>query len=387
PQTSLALFLVGWGVAAALFSLYWWSGTSVGANHPAPLPGPAPPPVLRMPRPAEVSRTSFGDHLAPSFTKRGSEWRVLSLPANLGDETWLSWLPRETRRLGSEVVGASRRAVYSVSRPGSLVAVPNRLQGPTVRSRTMAGDLAVSSLTTRSLPKEGERKEPARSPTTLENLFHTPPTPATRPSSYTEDELDRLFPPAPGGHTTFLTGVPDQVGVREPIARDGRSGATSPRVWGDSPSPNELDHSMFEEDLAGNAEVDPINPPGQETFPEAPSVTTFRPTPVAGGSVDFLGRRSNADDLFLEAANPIPPHLRGIDRVEVRRSGRRSPDPAGPKTVCASCSKVVVNLRMSGPCPKCLRPICSECLRESFLAHGQGCCVDCFTPSAISAAC
>ena len=383
PETSLAMFLVGWGATAVLFSLLWWRMTPRPVGAPGSTGESVRPSTPVRPTTTTAPRPAFGDHLTPSFGRRGSEWRVLSLPANPGDETWISWLPRETRRLGAEAVGASRRAIYSASHPGSLVAVPNRTQGPTVRSATMSGDFALSSRAVRTPRTDGGTVEPVRSPATLENLFQTPPPPAAKAHKYTEEELDRLFPPSPGEHTPFLTGVPQRVGVRDSSAHDRPSGGFGPGYASESLVAAGSARSFHERNL----DTELSESPRMDVPSDRPALAAFRPLPVVGGSMDFPGRRSNADDLYLEATNPIPPHLRGTDLFIGPRPARRLSDVGVPKSVCASCSKVVVNLRMSGPCPRCLRPICSECLREAILAHGQGSCLDCAAPTSIVAAC
>jgi hypothetical protein len=388
-ETSLALFLTGWGAAAVLFSLSWRMTSPRVTTGPMAAPRPTSAPMAVAPTRSGGPSLAFGNHISPAFARRGSEWRVLAAPANPGDETWLSWLPRETRRLGAGSTTGSRRAAYSASRPGSLVAIPNRTQGAGARATTLSGDIARSAVQIGPVRKPVGTREPPRSPATLENLFHTPPPPTRRASEFTEDELDRLFPPAPGGHTPFLTGVPEKVGLREPgPGRPPR--ATADPTWvPDLPSPPpESVRSSSETTLDLELDRELNDRPAGTSVPVQTSLPEHGPLSAPRGPAEFPGHDVSADDLFLEASNPIPPHLRGIDRrsrADPPRPSRSALASESPKSVCASCSKVVVNLRMSSPCPQCLRPICSECLREAFRSHGLGCCVDCSTPTAIAA--
>jgi len=388
PAASLALFLVGWGTAATLFGAYWWSTTPPA---PAPLmsvPAVAPPTTTPGSSSVAGPRRPSGAHLTSSFSRQGYDWRVLSLPPSPADETWISWLPRETRRLGPPASRGSARTAYSAGRPGSLVAIPTRAQGRGVRATSLPGDLARADGTEPTARTPGEARPPIRSPVTVEALFHTPPAPAAPSTGYTEEELDRLFPPAPGEHTPFLTGAPDRVGMRD-SDRVGTSPGNILRAAAatDSPRfPREAPPSIEDElDLA--METSDRLPPGPASVP--PAVPEDRSSSPPRWMGEFPLPAAPAVDLYLEAANPIPPHLRGTDRLVStvkHRLPRRTPEPERPKSVCASCSRVVVNLRMSGPCPRCLRPVCSECLRQAFRSHGEGSCVDCSTPSIAVAA-
>jgi len=120
---------------------------------------------------------------------------------------------------------------------------------------------------------------------------------------------------------------------------------------------------------------------------ETPSADSLRdvnfeetPSEGLGGTETPLDRRPS--ELSREAANPVPPHLRAagpLDRFGPRPARPGGKDTSTARSVCASCSKVVVNLRMSGPCPRCLRPVCTDCLREAFVTQGHGWCLDCST--------
>jgi hypothetical protein len=361
-DVSLGLFLTGWGASAALVAVLCrgqFKGARRGAETmevsvtPAPDGGPS-----WLTRPETVSRP------AASFSNRGSEWRVLAAPTGPGDETWLSWLPRESRRLGADTGKIGRGAVYSPGGSGSLVAFPTRKESSSARSETMAGDFARSK---------------ARIPPSPE----VPPA-STRRSGFSEEDLDRMFPPTVGGRSLFLSEVPDKIGV--PLAPS--KIPNMPVEAGVGFTTSAVSRAGRSQPLGADVVArSPGSPPAEDStdlavLSESPSAS------LRAFSEDSRGPPNPVDELFREAVNPVPPHLRGArlpTHVGSRRPDRPRRDTSNPKSVCASCSKVVVTLRMSGPCPKCLRPICNECLREAFVTHGQGWCIDCSSTPAVSA--
>ena len=361
-DVSLGLFLTGWGASAALVALFCrgqFTGAPRGAEAmevpltPAPDGGPS-----RSTRPEPVDRP------VTSFSSRGSEWRVLAAPTSPGDETWLSWLPRESRRLGAETGKIGRGAVYTPGGLGGLVAFPTRKESSSARSETMAGDFARSKARTRP-------------------SSDVPPA-STRHSGFSEEDLDRMFPPTVGGRSLFLSDVPDKIGVPPALPK-----ILNPSVEvGAGTKDSAVPRDGRSKPLGAGVMAPSLGSPRVEDSTDIP-VLSEPPSPLLRAfSEDLRGPPDPADDLFREAINPVPPHLRGVGlptHVGARRPDRPRRDAPSPKSVCASCSKVVVTLRMSGPCPKCLRPICNECLREAFVTHGQGWCIDCSSTPAVSA--
>ncbi len=362
PDTSLGLFLTGWGASAVLVALFCrvqFQGSLRKAETTA-VPVTSTP-VVSSSRPTQLETLH---RPVPTLSSRGSEWRVLAAPTSPGDETWLSWLPRESRQLGVGIARIGRGAVYSPGGSGSLVAFPTRKESSGARPVTMAGDFAQSTSRTppsRDIPRDSAKR-----------------------STFSEEDLDRMFPPLACGRTLFLSDVPDKIGLpRAPSKRSGpsveiRSASTESAALSDDPvtprAVDPVDHSR-----GALHDGDSVDTP----------LLSGSPSPsLAGIPVDLQGPLDPADELFREATNPVPPHLRGVGlqaRVGAHRPERNRRDTANPKSVCASCSKVVVALRMSGPCPKCLRPICNECLREAFVTHGQGWCIDCSSTPVVSA--
>ncbi|MGA3021393.1 MAG: hypothetical protein ABSE66_01095 [Thermoplasmata archaeon] len=372
--TPFALLAVGLGALASSTSLYrWW--------NPLPLPGESVPAVgvataSRPTGPPTEAATGPADRPRSPITGRGSEWRVLSSPSDPGDETWLSWLPRERRRLGPKAIGSVPGVVHSPGKAGNLVAFPVRNYYHGVRSAMGSGEIAGSASLAKPPRSIAEVDSAPVSPPTPDDRSRGLPPPSPRAEPLSEEELDRLFPPVSGRRSVFLSEAPERVGgpsswamepglPADPPARSDESARSTERDWstpegdGDSPSRG----VPFEDQRADRPTI-----PGSTAFSRSGPLGVF-PRPDARSA-----------DLFLEAANPVPPHLRGTGlpvRMEPHRPARRSLNSASQRSVCASCSKVVVNLRMSGPCPKCLRPICNDCLRQAFVAQGHGWCLDC----------
>jgi hypothetical protein len=285
---------------------------------------------------------------------KGSSWRILSAAADPGDETWLSWLPRERRRLVPEEGSVPPGVVTSPGRAGNLVAFPVRdyyggALPPTVRGSRM------------SLPAGPREKG-------LVGDEHLPRLSSSHASPFSEEELDRMFPPEGRRGAVFLSTAPNRIGGASPWAKPVHAvGSSASRTGGVS------------------ADVMLSTTPAEDTVLEerAPSLPVRRSRNDENEREASMG--VDTEDLGREAANPVPPHLRAagpLIRSDSAQPFRAGKNTAGARSVCASCSKVVVNLRMSGPCPKCLRPICNECLREAFVAHGHGWCLDCSSTAA-----
>jgi len=292
---------------------------------------------------------------------RGSAWRILSSPTEPGDETWLSWLPRESRRLGPEGGSVVRGVVPSPGRAGNLVAFP---------VRDYFGG---------ALPPVA-RGPPSSVPATAREGAHfsdehAPTLSSSRASPFSDEELDRMFPPEGRRDPILLEDAPDRIGGHSPW---GGSGAVAHRSFAIPETTSERP-GRGEETEAHDAIPLPAyrwNRRVSENS-EAPSTTN----PREGSTRTSVGRTgAHPSELREEASNPVPPHLRAsgpLIRFEPRSPTRGGKGSSAPRSVCASCSKVVVDLRMSGPCPKCLRPLCHECLREALVTVGHGWCLDC----------
>jgi len=351
-----AMFAVGLAALSVCVSIRREGvrGESPPARPPASAPpGAGSPP--RAPRVISPARRRLSDSIARGS---GSEWRVLSDPTSPGDETWLGWLPRERRRLGSEENTLASNVVRSPGRAGNLVAFPVRdYYGTVPPNRGFLPHSAPWAAAGKDAASRHRDRGSVTPPVALGPIGEWP-SGSGRTSPYSVEELDRMFPPVSEERPLFLSQAPQKVGrAGRPWAQD----ALEPP----SRSPEGLEDARSASDA-----------------PAERSESTAVDDVVLGGDRALNPRLL---ELSLEAANPVPPHLRAtgpIDRSENGTAGRGRHVPSPPRSVCASCSKVVMNLRMSGPCPKCLRPVCDECLRESIVARGRGWCLDCSTVAA-----
>jgi len=319
-----------------------------------------------------VGPSTASDELGSKLPGVGSEWRVLSAPATPGDETWLSWLPRERRRLGPEAGPPSTGVVRSPGQAGNLVAFP-------VRNYYAAAPPGPGARPPRSAQTPPERASTSDLRGDAHSAYHPSSTgvaaenwrtgvPFHRPFSV--EELDRMFPPLAGAQRMFLNDAPLRIGRGETSDPSGSFGTLSLDSEGTaSRSPPHRSRRGEAGDLEDRADrYDP-----RVGWSESRAAKLRDESPIAD---------ARRNDLSLEAANPVPPHLRAqgvVERSSSSPGSRSGPVAPGARSVCASCSTVVLNLRMSGPCPRCLRPICAECLSEALRSRGRGWCTDCLS--------
>jgi hypothetical protein len=335
----LIVLAAGTGILVATVAL---DSRIVASASQSPLPTaalgagsvlPAPPTVVTL---AEVAD-------ATSSRTSGAEWRILSAPMAPGDETWLSWLPRESRRLGAVWTGTAPRERYTPGKSGRLVAFP-------------------TSASRADSPGENRDTGNARS--------------SRLRSRFTDEELDRMFPPIGRSSSVFLAEAPDRVGVRRAaVEPTDAPGSSEPDLLATVDAPRPASSAPV---LANPRATSDSPEVGMPPARDASEDSRLQPFPT-----EFGGAVEPSRELVLEASNPLPPHLRSSTlhlRFSPGSRPSRAADASIQKSVCASCSKLVVNLRMSGPCPKCLRPICDACLREAFVTRGQGWCIDCAGP-------
>ena len=188
-----------------------------------------------------------------------------------------------------------------------------------------------------------------------------------------------MFPPEDRRSSTFLTEPPQKVGGHSPwfttepeATRFVRTTPEARAIVSEEPASHE-DISVAALDRTEEGRTGPLSPAPMDQPPRE------------GGEKRTPDDDRRSAELTLEAANPVPPHLRAagpLIRGETRPGMRSARRPAVSRSVCASCSKVVVDLRMSGPCPKCLRPVCGDCLREALVTQGHGWCLDCAAAAA-----
>ena len=362
PEIPTALFLAALAMLVMTLLLSRSERTDVAPIVPSETPEaprsapPSPPNSARAstPTPPTAPRSAVPG--------RGSAWRILSSPTEPGDETWLSWLPREIRRLGPEAASVGPGVVTSTGRAGNLVAFPVR--------DYFGGALppAARGAMTPLPPKNRGRG--------LVGDEHLPALADSRAAPFSEEELDRMFPPEARRESVFLQAAPDRIGMHAPWAipveaRDS-SIEDSDEVSG---RPGAGADTEADEDIA----LPSHRWVGQNRLPSTvPAVVADHEVPARPSAGRVAS--SPSTELIREAANPIPPHLRGsgtLIRTRPLPTTRGGHAGSPPRSVCASCSKVVVDLRLSGPCPRCLRPLCRDCLRDALATVGHGWCADC----------
>ena len=204
-------------------------------------------------------------------------------------------------------------------------------------------------------------------------------------SSWKRADADHLLAPlvGPVPETVFLSPKP---GETDPFADRAPAFSVDPELRlrarppsgplpGPGPYPEEVLDRWFppgDSDRPPASVVEAIpDDPRSELVEDPYSVFGAPPEP---GSSYF--------EVHFEAVNPTPPHLRAPsgDRTGTRSlpAGRpRSRTASFGASVCTSCGREVPDLRSWGPCPECLRPVCSHCLLQALWTHGQGICSDC----------
>jgi len=139
----------------------------------------------------------------------------------------------------------------------------------------------------------------------------------------------------------------------------------------------------------GAARAAPSTPPSRAA-PAPPS----RESPTTGGFAGFAsplvsGRSGELFDMdsldhpaYLESINPILPRLSARDSE--RGKGRREDCPANSRAtprsgICSECSRRLLDFRAWVQCRVCRKPLCRECLEDSFTTEDAGSCSDCRT--------
>ena len=361
PEISTVLFAVALAMLAVTLVL---SRTERRGTPPA-----ASTPILEMPRrtaqalssPAPARTPAAPVAVRTASPGRGSAWRILSFPTEPGNETWLSWLPRESRRLGPDTSSVGSGVITSPGRAGNLVAFPVRDYFGGALPPAARGVMASLPPRTGGRGAEGDEHLPALS--------------VSRAAPFSEDELDRMFPPQERRGSVFLAAAPDRIGVHSRWSISAPVEDLSMEISGESSDvPGRGEDREASEDIS----VMPhrwVGPQSATSPAPADVVDHEQPSRPPAGRTD-----ASSTELSREAVNPIPPHLRGsgtLIRTRPLPTARGGRGHSPPRSVCASCSKVVVDLRLSGPCPRCLRPLCHDCLREALATVGHGWCPDC----------
>lgn len=361
PEIPTVLFAIA--LAMLVVTLLLSRGERTDSSHvvPAEAPETARKTYPVTPGPVRAPTPAAFEAARPGVPGRGSAWRILSLPAEPGDETWLSWLPRESRRLGPDASSVGSGVVTSPGRAGNLVAFPVRDYFGGALPRAARGAMAPLPPRAKGRGLVGDEDRTALS--------------APRAAPFSEEELDQMFPPTGRRGSVFLAAAPDRIGGHSPWA--------TPATVADQSVEIPDEPSDFSDREAGPEIGEEISFAGHRWVDQNPRTSKRSDDVAAHGDLAWppAGRAVGpSSELSREAANPVPPHLRGLGtliRTRPLPAARRGRASSPPRSVCASCSKLVVDLRMSGPCPRCLRPLCHDCLRGALATGGHGWCVDC----------
>jgi len=300
----------------------------------------------------------------------------VSATAHVREDFWRRWLVPRREPLGSGGVGHVPRTLYLPIIPGALA-----------RYSTGHHDLSGGAQEiprTIGAPRPGRRGALQRSPVpslTISALRPGPvdraiPTVGTRP--FSEEELDRLFPPEASPPT------PPPEGTRPSPMVLGETPPLRPGVPPAAPSRQSLDGTT-----PGQVSPAPLGRPSPEPHLASGSgpAGASEPPVMPGFAPSFPGILGGAwpTDLMdhpvdLEAINPVPPHLRARRAPEpgLRPAGRVGGSlQSTPARSCAMCGRQLWDFRTWGECPGCGDPVCEPCLRSSFVNGAEGHCSDC----------
>ena len=207
----ISLFAIGIGVLASSTSLRKRKNRAPSSEVPAtPLPEAPAAPTLPPP---SLAAASAERRTPRAWGAKGSEWRVLSDPDHSGLGSGLAWL---ARRGGWRAHAAGREAAPGVVRSpgnaGNLVALPMRHYYPGVRSPLPPEEFADLVDSLRDLPIV--EPPPARTvpPAARYDSIPPSPPPSRTERTFSEEELDRLFPRGRDRRAVFLSDAPTKVG-------------------------------------------------------------------------------------------------------------------------------------------------------------------------------
>lgn len=307
----------------------------------SPSPAAAAPPALARPRPAPGGRPA-----RPESTPHSGLGRVASSSVSWsGEEIWQRWRRPAGSHLGAEVIPPVGSTAYVPPRSGSLHPFGAR-------------DRDLWFMPSMPLPPERRGGRSVPSPPRAASAAHSHGTRSLtgrRFGPFSDDELDRLFPPEPG--------APDPVSApARPSPAAVPLAVEPPATEPPAPSPLvTLEEKVFRE----------RSPPAADGF-----------SGDVGGPWSGVGALSGAGAidhlLYLEALNPVPPHLRtSTEEVSLPTpTVVRSPPAAVPRS-CGSCRRGLGDFRTWSSCARCGRPICRRCLGLSIRFGEDGVCWDC----------
>ncbi len=345
----LPLALVGVGISAIATSVALHLRPHSRATVPAP---------SRLPSAASSDALEPG--IAPSVPRSGIGRAVTSSEVVRRDDIWRSWEVPSQAPLGAALTGPVAESAYVPEMdPPVWTDVPRDAEHPLLpmvarpRSAPLRGPVGVPGApryapAVRALPSFRTRRA------------------ARRRGPFSEAELDRLFPlerPA-------ALHVPPMPLATTEI----------------SPMPFLRPALALEADAIGASDTAAARP---TAAPPAGGAS-----PVAGAALEpVTGEQPNGrfrilpsllflrNPLYLEAIQPLPPHLRRAGRSGGPVPGSSAAAPldrsGGLRVECVGCLRSFSGFRSWVLCPGCHAPLCRRCLGASFLASPEGQCSRC----------
>lgn len=362
PAIYSTLLLAGLCALVSSFGFLAWQET-VSLPSPPARAGRSPNGAI----PSKKTEPQARSHApAPTVPLSGLGRAAVSAAVRAGDQIWRQWATPRTRPLGVEVAGPVAYSWYIPSKPGTvnpfsqrdedLLFIDRGRVAPVTAPVTRAGGLTVPAPPLVQRTRNRADRQPRSHP-------------------FTETELDALFPPerparagsfpaptvvSPPNHLSDVPPERDHPEVRSP---DEVCPSPPPLVPGPpsaGPAP-----------LTASWEL-----PGPEAF-----AGLSEPAPLFSGLGGMLPTLDAIDhQVYLEAINPLPPHLRSQPIHREKRNEVTRPTSAEPhphQGFCSMCARKLSDFRSWVECPRCSQAMCRECLSLSFLTGAEGRCFSC----------
>ncbi len=363
PALYSTLLLAGLGALVSSFGFLAWQetvsrpspNTRSASSRPSPTPSKKVEPSAKSVAPTH------------SMPLSGLGRAAVSAAYRAGDQIWHQWTTPRTRSLGVDVTGPVASSWYIPPKVGApnpysrrdqdLLFVNGGRLAPVTPSSTLAGEPPVPNP---SLARRSGRAVKIVTP---------------RAVPFTDTELDTLFPPEspPPRSAPTAPATPAHLSV-SPSSSPGSARPPGPAPDVLAPSPVLTGLSTPPEPSGGPTVAWEL--PGPEAF-----AGVSEPEPNFSGLGGLLPTLDAIDhQVYLEAINPLPPHLRS---QPLRRDPRGDGTGSAPSErharpgFCSMCARKLSDFRSWVECPQCSHPMCRDCLGLSFLTGAEGRCFVC----------
>jgi hypothetical protein len=368
PALYWTLFAVGVGALVSSFGfLAWQENLALRASRPAPsgsspVPAAAPSAASAI---REPHRPAMTHHLALPHLHSGLGRAAVSAAFRSGDELWHRWSTPPSPSLGVEVAGPVASSWYAPTKEGALAPFAPRDQGIWFLSPE-------HHLVIPDLPPAGGG--PSFNVSGGSRDLRLEPEPSERTQPFSEFELDTLFPPEPGAPL--------------PPFDDDSGTPPSPAPFATRPTPSAPPSIPILSDTeerprppSAPSSLRSAAPPIWEALDAEIALAMAEAGAMGSGPSGMLPTLDSLDhQVYLEALNPTPPHLRSStprSRPKPPKSIGRSVGPLPDHEFCTMCARKVADFRTWVECPRCGRPLCRDCLGISFLTGAGGRCFNC----------